>query len=70
MNKQEFEIESLGIRYALERKEEGNFISMTEDDFEKIFDKIRELQSQVATLQDQMIEDLKKIALIKNILNS
>lgn len=70
MNKQEFEIESLGIKYTLDRTEEGNFIILTEDDFEKIFDKIRHLQTNVADLQEQMIEELKKLALIKNILNS
>jgi hypothetical protein len=70
MNKQDFEIESLGIKYTLNRTDEGNFITLTEDDFEKIFDKIRHLQTNVAELQEQMIEELKKLALIKNILNS
>jgi hypothetical protein len=69
-DKQLFEIESLGIHYYLTQTEEGKQIQITEADFEKLFDVIRDLQGQVADLQNQLIENLKKEALIKNILNS
>ena len=69
-NKQQFRIDTLGITYSLEENNEGAFVTLTEDDFEKIFTKIRELQIRVEELQDQVIEGLKRQALIKNILNS
>ncbi|MDX2301667.1 MAG: hypothetical protein NW226_02650 [Microscillaceae bacterium] len=68
--REEFEIPSLGIRYVLEQTETGNLVFLKEDDFERLFEKLRELQDQVTELQNQVIEDLKKQALIKNILNS
>lgn len=69
-NKQEFEVESLGIRYALEETSEGKKIVLSEEDFEKVFSKLRELQVLVNDLQGQVIEDLKRQALIKNILST
>ena len=68
--REEFEIPSLGINYILETSETGNMVFLKEDDFEKLFEKLREMQEQVEELQNQVIEDLKKQALIKNILNS
>jgi uncharacterized protein YdcH (DUF465 family) len=67
--KQVYEIKSLGIQYNMEQDGELKVIKLTEHDFEKIFDKIRELQNQIGDLQNQVIEELKKQALIKNILN-
>lgn len=69
-NKQEFEIEALGIKYVLEQTDTQKQIVISEGDFEKIFDTLRDLQNQVSDLQNQLIENLKKEALIKNILNS
>ncbi len=68
--KEEYEIPALGVKYILEKSEQGNLVSMPEEDFEKIFEKMKELQEKVNELQNQVIEDLKRQALIKNILNS
>jgi hypothetical protein len=66
----ELEIPALGIKYDLHAEERGKLITLSESDFEKIFVKLRELQDQVSELQEQLIEALKREALIKNILNS
>lgn len=65
----EFEIPALQIKYRLLTSEqEGKTVQLSETDFEKIFQKMRELQTQMGELQDQLIEALKREALIKNIL--
>lgn len=65
----EFEIPALQIKYRLVASEsETTTVHLSETDFEKIFQKIRELQTQMGELQDQLIEALKREALIKNIL--
>lgn len=66
---EEYEIPALGIKYLLQKEESGNLIVIREDDFEKLFDRMNALQEKVNNLQNQVIEDLKRQALIKNILN-
>lgn len=68
-NREEFEISALGITYAVEKTEQGRQVIIPEEDFEKIFEKMQELQDKVTELQHQVIEELKRQALIKNILN-
>jgi len=66
---QTFEIPALQIKYSLKKLEnEIAMVELSENDFEKVFQKIRELQTQIAEVQDQLIEALKREALIKNIL--
>ncbi len=66
---QEFEITSLSIKYSLILLEnQSKVVQLSETDFEKIFQKMQELQTQTGELQDQLIEALKREALIKNIL--
>lgn len=65
----EFEIPALQIKYRLIASEnQPPIVQLTEADFEKIFHKIRDLQTQMGDVQDQLIEALKREALIKNIL--
>ena len=67
---QEFEIPALQIKYKLITAEnQPATVQLTETDFEKIFQKIRELQNQMGEIQEQLIEALKREALIKNILS-
>ena len=66
----EFEIPALQIKYRLIATEnQAPIVQLSEADFEKIFHKIRELQVQMGEIQDQLIEALKREALIKNILS-
>gem|GEM_PF-3282715 len=66
---QTFEIPALQIKYSLKKLENKiAMVELSENDFEKVFQKIRELQTQIAEVQDQLIEALKREALIKNIL--
>lgn len=65
----EFEIPALQIKYRLVTTDnQPAMVQLTEGDFEKIFQKIRDLQNQIGEVQDQLIEALKREALIKNIL--
>jgi hypothetical protein len=65
----EFEIPALQIKYRLVATDnQSTMVQLTEGDFEKIFQKIRDLQNQIGEVQDQLIEALKREALIKNIL--
>ncbi len=65
-----FQIPSLGIVYEVVQSDSKRVVQMDEQDFEKLFNKLRELEDKVEDLQLQVIEDLKRQALIKNILNS
>ncbi|NJO00851.1 MAG: hypothetical protein HC880_03380 [Bacteroidia bacterium] len=68
-NQEVFEIRSLGIKYQVETRDEKRYVVLLEDDFERIFDKMQQIQDKVSELQNQIIEELKRQALIKNILN-
>jgi hypothetical protein len=70
MENQIFTIESLDVQYQVKNTEEGNLIILTENNFEKLFNKLNQSQLQIEDLQAQLIEALKKQALIKNILNA
>lgn len=69
-NSGQFFIEAIGIGYTLERREEGEVVVIKKEDFEKIFEKMNEMQKHINELQSQLIEELKRLALIKNLLNA
>lgn len=69
MENKKFTIDALGIDYTLNETEDGNQIILSEQNFEKFFSHFNELQTQVEDLQNQLIESLKKQALIRNIIN-
>lgn len=58
-----YEDESLGIKFSIEERDNTRFVVLEEEDFNKIFSKVYELQEQV-------IKNLKKQALIRNILDN
>jgi len=58
-----YEDESLGIKFSIEERDNRRFVVLEEEDFNKIFSKVYELQEQV-------IKNLKQQALIRNILDS
>ncbi|TAG93792.1 MAG: hypothetical protein EAZ20_01400 [Bacteroidetes bacterium] len=69
MENKKFTIETLGIDYHFNQTENGNQIILSEKDFEKIFSHLNQLEQQVEDLQNELIESLKKQALIRNIIN-
>jgi hypothetical protein len=69
MDNQHFTIESLGISYEVQKTENEQKIVLSESDFEKLFSQLDQYQQQIEDLQAQLIEELKKQALIKNILS-
>ncbi len=58
-----YEDESLGIKFSIEERNNQRFVVLEEDDFNKIFSKVYDLQEQV-------IKNLKQQALIRNILDT
>ncbi|OJJ19134.1 hypothetical protein BKI52_20175 [marine bacterium AO1-C] len=58
-----YEDESLGIKFSIEERDNQRFVVLEEDDFNKIFSKVYDLQEQV-------IKNLKQQALIRNILDN
>lgn len=58
-----YEDESLGIKFSIEERDNTRLVVLEEEDFNKIFSKVYELQEQV-------IKNLKKQALIRNILDN
>ncbi|HAS42079.1 MAG TPA: hypothetical protein DCS93_16480 [Microscillaceae bacterium] len=58
-----YEDESLGIKFSIEERDNQRFVVLEEEDFNKIFSKVYELQEQV-------IKNLKQQALIRNILDN
>ena len=58
-----YEDESLGIKFSIEERDNKRFVVLEEDDFNKIFSKVYDLQEQV-------IKNLKQQALIRNILDN
>ncbi len=67
---QEFQVASLGIKYTLKDTENGKMAHISEEDLNKIFEALRESQEQIEDLQNHLIDELKKIALIRNIVIS
>lgn len=55
--------ESLGIKFSIEERDDKRFVVLEEEDFNKIFSKVYDLQEQV-------IKNLKQQALIRNILDN
>ncbi len=70
MEKQSFKIETLDIEYDLLTNDDEKLIQLNEGDFNKLFAHIQALETQVEALQEALIKELKKQALIKNILNN
>lgn len=58
-----YEDESLGIKFTIEERDNQRFVVLEEEDFNKIFSKVYDLQEQV-------IKNLKQQALIRNILDN
>ncbi len=69
MESKKFTIESLGVDYQFNQTEDGNEIILSEKNFEKIFSHLNQLETQVEELQNELIESLKRQALIRNIIN-
>lgn len=67
---QELQVASLGIKYTLKETENGKMVHISEEDLNKIFDALRDSQDQIDNLQNHLIDELKKIALIRNIVVS
>lgn len=70
MEKQSFKIESIDVKYDLLIGESEKLIQLSEADFNKLFEHIQTLELQVEQLQEELIKELKKQALIRNILNN
>ncbi len=70
MEKKRFEITSINVQYDLLIAQEEKLIQMNEADFNKLFEHIQTLQTQIEVLQEELIKELKKQALIRNILNN
>ncbi len=67
---QEYQVASLGIKYTLETSETEKWVKMSEDDFNKIIEALRESDEHANNLHNHLIDELKKIALIRNIVIS
>lgn len=67
---QDFEIAGLGIKYTLETTEQGNMVRISEEYFNKILEALNDNEQHINNVESHLIDELKKIALIRNIVMS